>query len=200
MEHAKVRITEDELAIMTNAEFFRSKKVITETISNIFATLRDELRNCAKESAFIFPEGADVSTGKLSKGENYRNLPYIILDFPKLFSKENIFAFRTMFWWGNHFSFHLHLSGEFFHENIEKVIPNIARLNGQNFYFSVNDSQWEYYFDETNLHPIENFAQYKDEIRKKSFLKISRKLDLKDWKKVVPYGTETLALCLNLLK
>jgi hypothetical protein len=50
--------------------------------------------------------------GKISRGENYQLLPYIILDYPSYFSRNNIFAVRTMFWWGNFFSITLHLSGD----------------------------------------------------------------------------------------
>ena len=51
------------------------------------------------------------STPKIAKGENYLQLPYVLLDYPRCFDKENIFAIRTMFWWGNFFSITLHLSG-----------------------------------------------------------------------------------------
>lgn len=41
---------------------------------------------------------------------------YLILDYPGMLSTENIFAVRTLFWWGNIFSVSLHLSSKRFND------------------------------------------------------------------------------------
>ena len=57
-------------------------------------------------------EVAEISP-KISKGENYNGLPYVMFDYPRFFTKENVFAVRTFFWWANYFSVTLHLKGEY---------------------------------------------------------------------------------------
>lgn len=200
MENAKVTITEKELKIMGDREFFVQKKIITETVSNIFAKLRDGLKSEVQKSGFIFPEGTDTDTGKLSKGENYREFPYIILDYPKKFSRENIFSFRTMFWWGNQFSFHFLLSGESFDGYHPKILERIHLLRGKDFLFCIHSTPWEYHFGDNNVIPLENAISDPKLFEGMTFFKISKKSELKDWDKLVQEGTETIANCLNLIK
>ena len=85
-------------------------------------------------------------SGKISKGENYLGLPYAILDYPAIFKKENVFAIRTMFWWGNFFSITLHISGRkrMREINISKLVEN---LREKNFLFCINKKEWEHNFD-----------------------------------------------------
>ena len=51
---------------------------------------------------------------------------------PAVFSKENIFAIRTMFWWGNFFSISLHVSGKYFKTEIDfsklSALPERKRI------------------------------------------------------------------------
>ncbi len=199
MKEAKIRINEKDLSILSNTDFFIQKKRLTETVSELFAELRDGLRDETAKLKIDFPVGSDLATGKLSKGENYRELPYIILDFPKCYSKETIFSFRSMLWWGNHFSFHLHMSGQAWRANQSKFIERLSQLSGHDFYVCVHESPWEYHFAEDNFVPLETIHDFESVLRKKSFLKISRKLPLDQWQNIVPYGTETLRRSLELL-
>ena len=57
------------------------------------------------------PEAVIQSSPKITRGENYQLLPYVILDYPRCFQKEQVFAIRTMFWWGKGISITLHVSG-----------------------------------------------------------------------------------------
>src|SRR6187402_1143085 len=60
-----------------------------------------------------FPEEIFRTDPKISRGENYKGLPYVILDYPRLFGREDVFAVRTMFWWGHSFHVTLHLKGKY---------------------------------------------------------------------------------------
>ena len=41
---------------------------------------------------------------KITKGENYLDLPYMVLDYPKIPGAEFDLLCRSMFWWGKYFS------------------------------------------------------------------------------------------------
>ncbi|MDQ6763297.1 MAG: hypothetical protein M3015_11820, partial [Bacteroidota bacterium] len=126
----------------------------------------------------VFNEG---KSGKISKGENYMGLPYAILDYPAVFKKENVFAIRTMFWWGNFFSITLHISGsERMQEiNIHKLLKNLL---GMNFFLCVNENQWEHDFNRTNYLPASKISgNILAEISSNNFLKISKRIDLQKW-------------------
>ena len=64
------------------------------------------------------------SSPKISKGENYKGLPWLVLDYPRYFNKEDIFAIRTLFWWGNFFSITLHISGKYKMRYEKKIIDS----------------------------------------------------------------------------
>ena len=49
------------------------------------------------DPSYKIPE-TELKNGRVFKGEYYRDLPFVTLDFPRIFEKENVFAYRTMFW------------------------------------------------------------------------------------------------------
>src|SRR5205085_6167099 len=100
-------------------------------------------------------DNLEKTTGKIFRGENYRKLPYVVLDYPKLFSADNVLAFRTMFWWGNEFSFTLHLQGRALDKFRAAIEKNIHTLQHKQFYFCVNDSPWQYSFTADNYLPLD---------------------------------------------
>lgn len=197
---ANIRITDDEINVIENSDFFISKNIVSTKIKLLFGGVRDALKEETQECPGLFPEGTDIATGRIFQGENYKLLPYILLDYPKMFSTTSVFAFRTMFWWGRHFSCTLHLEGialEAFRETISK---NIRDLSGKGFYFCVHHSPWEYYFDEDNYLPLELIADLEDQVAKRKFIKLSRKLELKKWSDMQPFTIESFKILLNALK
>ena len=97
------------MELVQNSEWILAKHSIIKKVYGMFGDL-NELINAEPESFnYLFPEKNKNQNGKISKGENYRHLPYVILDYPAFFDKENIFTVRTIFWWGNFFSVTLHL-------------------------------------------------------------------------------------------
>src|ERR1035437_2728368 len=106
------RFTPTELETIYNKKFFLVKASATGKIELLFTEVRDEIKSVIAKENMVLPKEVDAQTGKLFRGENYLYLPYLVLDYPKNFSKESIFSFRTMLWWGNFFSFTLHLQGK----------------------------------------------------------------------------------------
>jgi hypothetical protein len=138
--------------------------------------------------------------GKISKGENYKSLPFMILDYPAVFNKEKIFAIRTMFWWGNFFSVSLHLSGNYF-----KSISNIAKatsfLKEKGFSVSVNEDEWQHHFHPSNFTNINELNS--DEIKnlfQKNFLKIAKRINLSNWGVAPQFLKETFTEIIEFIK
>lgn len=49
---------------------------------------------------------------KISKGEAYGGLPWLMLDYPRYFKPEGHFAIRIFCWWGNFIGIYWHTSNE----------------------------------------------------------------------------------------
>ena len=119
----------------------------------------------------------------------------MVLDYPRRFSAETIFAFRTMFWWGKEFSFTLHLQHAALEHFRDRIATNISKLQGKQFYYCVNKTPWEYTFEPDNFQPLDillNEPGFSDRIIQATFIKLSRKIPIRDFDNVPHYSTETL--------
>ena len=100
----------EELAWLEDPTWFPRKRQLIERVGRELESLRDLLCSSPEIAAIDWPDGTDVQTGKLSRGENYHGQPWIMLDFPRFFHREGIAAFRTLFHWGHGVQVSLHLS------------------------------------------------------------------------------------------
>ena len=140
MDNAKIQFSADELRLVTDEQVILTKNRIIEKISIFFGLLQSCYRI---KSADIFSSLGIVQQPKISRGENYNGLPYVILDYPRHFTKEDIFAIRTMFLWGNDFSITLHLKGRYkklFEEPLIKNAPLLKIVDGICRYPEMNGS------------------------------------------------------------
>ena len=63
---------------------------------------------------------------------------------------KDIFAIRTMFWWGNFFSITLHLSGIYKTMFAQKIIACYELLKETDFFICVHEEQWQHHFEKDN--------------------------------------------------
>lgn len=177
---AKIHLSELETELVENKNWILTKHLVINKVFHFFGELNDIYKKIIKHEQSFLPELKN-SNGKISKGENYEGLPYVMLDYPALFSKENVFAIRTMFWWGNFFSITLHLSGEK-HKLREGLFKNLSYLARNNFFVCVSENQWQHTFDVSNYISANQMNQdtFK-EVCNRNFFKISKSLELNQW-------------------
>src|SRR5947209_5415196 len=113
MSVTNVELSKTEMEIVANSEFILTKNRIIEKVYNLFGSLAENYKLVLNEHINELPAEVISTTPKIYKGENYLGLPYVMMDYPRLFLKTDIFAIRSLFWWGNFFSITLHLSGKF---------------------------------------------------------------------------------------
>lgn len=188
--------TSTELKTLHNTRFFEVKAAATKKIDVLFAGVRDVLKKEIRRNKIVFPKEVDSINGKIFRGENYLGLPYLVLDYPKHFSKNSILAFRTMFWWGNFFSFTMHLQGEALENKRELLIKRIPELKKKHLYICINDNPWQYHYKKDNYLPIDKFSDeaLKKLILKKEFIKISAKIPVKKYKELNSFCLDTFTL------
>src|SRR4051812_17613378 len=110
MRHAKIQLSPAEQHLITNAEVLLTKNRVITKIKGLLEDVQDQMlqRAVTFSNAHIFQTGP-----KISRGENYLGLPYLVLDYPRVFQQHDIFAIRSFFWWGHFFSSTLHVSGHY---------------------------------------------------------------------------------------
>ena len=112
MEKTKIALSAKELELVCNKEWILTKHAIVQKVITLFGRALEDMQQQVEQRIHGLPAAVNGQSPKISKGENFQSLPYVMLDYPRYFHKENTLAIRTFFWWGNFFSVTLHLSGE----------------------------------------------------------------------------------------
>ncbi|MFK5012123.1 hypothetical protein ACI4AC_27485, partial [Klebsiella pneumoniae] len=88
--------------LVNNADWILTKNLIIEKVYELFGRVAAEYIDIYKKFPDFERSTLFALSPKISKGEQYLQLPYVMLDFPRNFTDNDFFAIRTFFWWGNH--------------------------------------------------------------------------------------------------
>ncbi len=144
-----------ELNYLQDRDFLETKVIIQEKITELLGNTQKALKEYISSTAFIFPNEIDLKAGKISKGERYQNLPYWVLDYPKLLTKDDVFALRTMVWWGNEITCTLHLQGNSWEKYRTSLISNLKYSQDPTLLVCLHAHPWEYALTPDNYQPLE---------------------------------------------
>ena len=120
----------------------------------MFGLLSEDYKKMLNKFANVLPAEVFSSSPKIYKGENYLSLPYVMMDYPRVFIKEDVFAIRSFFWWGNYFSITLQLSGKFLQAFSNNLQLHLADKMYEDYFICINNSPWEHHFEVTNYKPL----------------------------------------------
>ncbi|HEX3934359.1 MAG TPA: hypothetical protein VHW43_06740, partial [Puia sp.] len=81
---------------------------------------------------------------KVSRGENYRGLPWVMLDYPRVFGRADVLAIRTFFLWGHGFNVTLHLKGAYQSLYLPVIRSRREELAAAGFHVGVSDDEWRH--------------------------------------------------------
>ena len=118
---------------------------------------------------------------KISRGENYKGLPWLILDHPRISIGGGLVFIRTMFWWGQFFSSTLQLSGQFKKQFEKNIMNSYESLSA--FYIGLGDDPWAHHFDPTHYRLIGTMthSEFKDRCLEADHLKIATHIPVQEW-------------------
>ncbi len=119
-------------------------------MSDVQAVLYDEA------PAFIH---ASSPPPKISKGENYLGLPYVILDYPRIAKGDDLVFIRSLFWWGNFYSSTLQLAGSYRESYRRKIEEAYSQLAEKNYFIGVNGKPWVHHFEADNYKAINELSK-----------------------------------------
>ncbi len=140
MQSAKIRLSSQHIKLVTNADWILTKNEILLHIKTAFEELYNWQQFTLQSHAL--PDDVLKPGGKISRGENYLGLPWIVLDHPRHFIKENIFAVRTLFWWGRFFSTTLHLSGVWQQKKGQQLVNAFESLQKRSLKLCYSGNEW----------------------------------------------------------
>src|SRR5687768_11621431 len=178
MTLSKIQLSLAETELICNAELILTKNKALEKIRLLLEQSQHMMQEHVLEHGLQEQE-LFRNPPKISRGELYRGLPWIILDYPRVFSRDCIFAVRSLFWWGHFFSSTLHISHDASStEHLASAYPFL-----QQHYIGVNTDPWQHHFEKDNYEAIKVIAEknWPEQIRAKEHIKIARAWPLQDW-------------------
>jgi hypothetical protein len=180
-EASKITLSTEEQQLVTNTNWILTKRSIIEKAGAILGNHAAFAQEHIQQTAL--PAEVISTSPKIAKGENYLQLPWVMLDYPRLFERENSFAVRAMFWWGNFFSTTLQLSGRYKKQFENKLKENSHLMRQHDFFVCTSDDAWQHHFNEDNYTPA---ASLTDEevaavFSNATFIKIACKYPLQQW-------------------
>ncbi len=199
---SKLMLSDEEQQLVNNSSWILTKRVVMNKVQQLLGDVAVAQKTILQKEKKIFPAEIFLADAKISKGENYLGLPFMILDYPRCFNAENIFAVRTMFWWGNFFSVTLQLSGKYEHQYREKLLAGFDTLKHNRFYLCINEIQWHHHFEQDNYIAADKItaAAAKEIILKNQFIKLAVQFPLQQWNDIPALLEKSFVEIVEMLK
>lgn len=198
----KITLSPQELQLVNDTNWILTKRAIIDKVYLILGDLSEKVRQIAeKEKEWLPPEVVDTAP-KIYKGENYRMLPYVLLDYPRRFDNTAIFAIRIMFWWGNFFSVTLHLKGYYKKIYTDQLCKKIKILQANNYLICINKDEWQHHYGNDNYLSLADMEKEKivSIIEEGEFIKLSVAYSFKQWDEMPDLLERTFHSMVQLLK
>jgi hypothetical protein len=99
----KLSLSADELELVCNKDWILTKKMVVDKVYLLLGGLSQQMQDYIESNQLLLPAVVTQSSPKISKGENYLGLPYVMLDYPRYFKSNDTLAIRTFFLVGEFF-------------------------------------------------------------------------------------------------
>jgi len=192
---ANVKLSSAEIELMSNASFILTKNKIIDAVYQLFGALSNEYVSNIETSS-ILPEQIIQIAPKISRGENYEGLPWVMLDYPRFFTKQEVVAIRTFFWWGNFCSITLQLKGIDIQPMKQTIIQHKNSLN--DWWLCCNkENEWQHHFRVDNYKLLADCSI--EEIEQLQWIKLAKKIPLQEWENMNNFFSTNFSALLQLL-
>lgn len=201
-DKTKITLSDKELDLVCNTDWILTKQRIINKVVDIFGELLISMQQVTTQNKNVLPIEIFAKDPKISKGENYLLLPYVMLDYPRYFGAAHTVAIRTMFWWGNFFSISLLIAGSFKESAVSALIENFLLLQQNSYGICIHENPWQHHFGEDNYILLAEISlkDFEKIIYQKSFIKIAKKISLRQWDTVTLFAKDTFEELINLLE
>lgn len=184
MEEAKISLSPSEFELVTNGEIILTKNRVLQKIQDSLGHLGNQEQDYLKTNHLSdLPELQTAP--KISKGENYMGLPYVILDYPRHSTGEDFFFIRQMFWWGKFFSCTLQVKGKYKKPVLHSILNGDHQLS-EDYFIGIHNDPWQHHFEPDNYKSIANtkHLEIQQLFESLEYIKIARSWPLGDYAKI----------------
>ena len=180
MDRKPAEFTTKELKYLQNTDFLKTKRLIIKGFIGLFEDIQTDILHLLDGGSFELPDGLIAKSGKITKGENYKDLPFVVLDCPRFFSKNDIFAYRSIFWWGNYLSNHFLLKGHYLDRYRAQFSDSWSSLKEEGVYLDLSGDPWNHDLSTSDyVHASQLSREKFDEIlQRPEFFKLAWRVEL----------------------
>ena len=197
MEASKVVLSEAERQLITDANIILTKNSSIEKICRQFGLLAAIYQHQCEPLKKTFPQLFGVHP-KISKGEKHLGLPWVMLDYPRSFEKNNgQLAIRTFFWWGNYFSIQLQVSRMYI-QDFMNALAAWNDLQHGDWLIGLTDDAWDLELPKTKWLSAE-IQNISTENEKDLVLKVAKKIPINEWENLESICSEAYSALVNLM-
>lgn len=182
MNDSKIQLSEEEMQLVNNSHWILTKHGIIEKVYRLMGAASLQMQSVVETSHYPWPEEMRQASPKISKGEKYGGLPYVVLDYPRFFSKEHVFAIRSFFWWGKYFTVTLHVKGSFLQQFGDKIMQAVVKDQLPGFHISYAGDEFNFDLEQENYSLLHNGKETFFPVAGRTpFLKISKRISFEHW-------------------
>jgi hypothetical protein len=197
----KLALSCKEMELVCGTDWILTKQAIIQKVYHLFGVVCNEMQQFTVQQQEQLPAEIFNNSPKISKGENYKGLPYVMLDYPRFFVEKDTMAIRTMFWWGNFFSISIQLSGKYQRMLKPSIIRSFHYFQQHDYWLCINTTPWEHHFENDNYRPVKELSdkEFMGILDEQAFIKIAKKIPLQQWESVPDFINKTFQDMINLL-
>ena len=191
-DQAKISLSAFELELVTNPHWILTKNGIIQKVYTLMGELSEQYQ-VHQQWLQLSPELTNLPP-KIAKGENYKGLPYVMLDYPRCFGKADVFAVRSFFWWGHYFSCTLHVKGAHLRQYAPLIKKAISTHQLNEWYINTSGEEWN--------HDISMLSQKITpdmQIENNEVLKLTSVLHLQQWDNAKLFFEEKFNLLMKIV-
>lgn len=139
-----MNFTSKEISLLSDTEFFAAKAHVSPKIRHLLERIHESFQHELKAHHLLVPDAFDPEARQFVKGEHLEDFPYQYLDYPRFFTRDVKFSFRSLVWWGHHMVFALILEGGHLRRYKENLINRFPSVVDRDISLCLSHSVWEW--------------------------------------------------------
>jgi hypothetical protein len=181
MTNSKVTLSPEEWALVSNPDIILTKNAIIDKVYQLLGKVAEQYTHQTSAlPAKLTGDWLQVAA-KISRGEQYLGLPWVMLDYPRHFAAGDTKAIRSFFWWGHGFSIHLILQGKY-REQWIKNADDWLQQGADNWYIDLATDPWQHHFRKETCIPIRKVSA--QAVTSHPFIKYSCWFPMQAWNEI----------------
>jgi hypothetical protein len=184
MENAKVHLSAEEQELVQDANVILTKNVVIEKAKCLLVNVSERAQSCFNGHDHL----PQILPPRITRGENYKGLPWVAMDYPRCFEKQGVFAVRNIFWWGHAFTCTWHCSGIYKQQVLDVLLKRHTAIARYNWLLYTGNDEWAHEQGDNHREVASiTGTEFEQALKQHDFFKLCKYLPLSRWNEAVAF-------------